>query len=134
MKHLLAPLLLVSAGVVLGFADADKEPDIKEIMKRANRPTGIYFNLKKDLEDEEPDWNEMSTEARELARLAAGLSKQKPPKGDKEAWTKRARAYAEDAKSLSQAVAKKDKKAARAAITRMGGNTCKNCHAAHKAK
>lgn len=134
MRHLLAMLLL--AGGILGLdgAEPDKAPDIKQIMQRANKPTGIYFNLKKDVEDAEPMWAEMSERARELAKLAAALGKQSPTKGEKASWSKLSRAYADDARGLSQAVAKKDKKAARAAIARMGGGTCKNCHKVHRPK
>jgi len=132
MRHMLTILLL--GGMVLGLSGAEpqKAPDIKQIMQRANKPTGIYFNLKKDLEDDDPMWTEMRAEARELAQLAAALGKQTPPKGDKTSWMKLSRAYADDAKGLYQAVAKKDSKAARAAIKRMGGTTCTTCHKAHR--
>jgi cytochrome c556 len=134
MRHLLLILLLAGVVVGLGGAEPGKAPDIKQIMQRANKPTGIYFNLKKDLEDEEPSWTEMRTEAHDLAQLAAALGKQTPPKGDKASWMKLSRAYADNAQGLYQAVAKKDKKAARAALTRMGGDTCKTCHKAHRLK
>ncbi len=132
MRNRLAILLVVATSLGLGGAEPDKAPDIKEIMQRANKPTGLYFNLKKDLEDEEPMWDDMLAEARELAQLAAALGKQTPPKGDKASWAKLTRAYASEAKGLSQAVAKKDRKAAQAAIGRMGGATCKSCHKVHR--
>lgn len=134
MRHRLVMLLLAGAAVGLGGADAEKDPDIKQIMQRVNKPTGLYFNLKKDLEDDDPMWADMRADAREVAQLVAALGKQTPPKGDKASWTKLTRAYADNAKGLYQAVSKKDKKAARAAIARMGGATCTNCHKAHRPK
>jgi hypothetical protein len=130
-KAPVALLAVLVAGAGLGGAGPEA-PDVKEIMKRANKPTGIYFNLKRDLEDDSPMWADMQAEARELAQLAAALSKQTPPKGDKASWAKRTRAYAADAQALAQAVAKRDKRAARAAHARMGGATCTNCHKAHR--
>jgi hypothetical protein len=133
MRYILS-LLLVGVGLNLGGAEPDKAPDIKQIMQRANKPTGIYFNLKKDLEDDDPMWTEMRDEARELAQLIVALGKQTPPKGDKASWTKLTRAYADEAKGLYRAVAKQDRKAARAAVARMGGDNCKSCHQVHRPK
>jgi cytochrome c556 len=134
MKHRLAMLLLAGAAVGLGGANAEKDLDIQQIMQRVNKPTGLYFNLKKDLEDDDPMWADMRADARELAQLVAALPKQTPRKGDKASWMKKTRDYAENAKALYQAVSKKDKKAVRAAIARMGGATCTNCHKVHRPK
>jgi len=134
MRHMLALGLL--AGTVLGLSatEADKTPTIKQIMQQANKPTGIFFNLKKDLEDDDPMWAEMRAESRELVQLADALGKQTPPKGDKASWMKLSRAYAADATKLDQAIAKRDRKAGRAAIARMGGATCTTCHKTHRPK
>jgi hypothetical protein len=131
MRLALAALLLVGLSLPLA-AEPDKAPDIKQIMQRANKPTGIYFNLKKDLEDEEPMWADMREEARELAQLAASLGKQTPPKGDRASWMKLTRAYADDARGLYQAIGRKDRRVARSAIARLGGDTCTRCHKAHR--
>ena len=132
MRHIPVMLLLASWGLGLGGAEPAKALDIKQIMQQANKPTGLYFNLKRDLEDDDPMWTEMRAEARELAQLASSLGKQTPPKGDKASWLKLTRAYADEAKGLYEAVLKKDRRAARAAVARMGGATCTACHKVHR--
>jgi hypothetical protein len=133
MKRLIG---LVGLGLVLGAAAArepdDQTPDVKEIMSKANKPTGIYFNLKKDLEDEEPNWQDIQEQTKELAQLAAQLGKATPPKGDKASWTRLTKAYADNAKALAAAAARMDKKGTLAAHARLGGNTCTSCHKVHK--
>ena len=112
-----------------GTADA---PTVKEIMKKANSPTGIYANLGQDLKDENPSWSDIQQEAKDLATLASQLRQATPPRGDKDSWEKLTKAYADSAKTLTQATAKMDQEAARAAWARLGGETCKTCHAAHR--
>ena len=41
-------------------------PSVKEIMGKANKPTGIYFNLRPDLKDDNPSWPDIQQEAKEL--------------------------------------------------------------------
>lgn len=122
-----AELLVLSAGA--GSADA---PSVKEIMGKANKPTGIYFNLALDLKDENPSWPDIQQEAKDLAKLAAALRQTTPPRGDKDSWDRHTKAYAENAKALEQATAKMDQKAAQAAHAKMGGDACMACHKAHK--
>ncbi len=59
MRHIPVMLLLASWGLGLGGAEPAKALDIKQIMQQANKPTGLYFNLKRDLEDDDPMWTEM---------------------------------------------------------------------------
>ena len=59
------------------------------------------------------------------------MAKNKPPKGDKSAYLKRADAYYEYAKSLDDAAKAEDKAKAQAALNKIGAS-CKACHSAHK--
>lgn len=120
-------LALRAAGA--GNADA---PMVKDIMKKANSPTGIYANLGQDLKDDNPSWPDVQKEAKELAQLASALRQATPPRGDKDSWDKLTAAYADSAQKLQKATAAMDKDAALAAWNKMGGPTCKACHAAHR--
>ncbi len=122
-------LLLVYRPAVSATADG---PTVKEIMKKANSPTGIYANLGQDLKDDNPSWPDVQQEAKDLAALAGQLRQATPPRGDKDSWDKLTKAYADSAKSLAQATAKMDQDGARAAWAKMGGATCKTCHKAHR--
>jgi hypothetical protein len=113
-----------------GAAPADG-PDIKEIMGKANKPTGLYYTLARDLKDEEPSWSDVQKETKELAQLIAALKKATPPKGDKSSWDALTKAYAADAAALAAAADKRDKKAAQAVHARMG-EACDACHKVHR--
>ncbi len=115
-----------------GAGAAPDAPTVKDIMKKANSPTGIYANLGQDLKDDNPSWSDIQQEAKQTAMLAAALRQTTPPRGDKESWDKLTKQYADNAAALQQATAKMDQDAARAAWAKLGGETCKTCHAAHR--
>ena len=129
---LTAALPLAALAWGLAAAGTADPPTVKEIMGRANKPTGIYFNLGQDLKDENPSWPDIQQEAKELAGLAAALRRAAPPKGDKDSWDRLTRTYADNAWALEKAAAKQDQAAARAAHARMGGDACMTCHKAHR--
>lgn len=116
----------------LAAATSADGPTVKEIMAKANKPTGTYFTLALDLKDDNPSWPDIQQETKELAKLAAALRQATPPRGDKESWDKLTKAYADNAKALEQAAAKMDQKAAQTAHARMGGDACMTCHKAHR--
>ena len=76
----------------------------------------------------------MQPQAKELAKLAAALGKNPPPKGEKDSWEKLTKEYATNAAALEKAVAAKDQTAAMNVIKKMGGDACNNCHTAHRKK
>lgn len=121
---LVLPLLLA--------AQADKPADIKKVMARLNKPTGIYFSLVRELKDQDPAWDEARTQAQELSQLAGSLARSTPPKGDKASWDRQIKTYIDNAKAADAAVRKKDKAAAQSALAKMGEPTCMNCHKAHR--
>ena len=132
MKRPLA-LSALAAALLLGAAPADKAPTVKEIMEQANKPNGLFFDLKRDLRDDDPMWEDMKSRAQELLRLAEALPKAKPPQGDKESWARLTRDNLAKVKALAQAVENQDRKAARAAHDRVGAG-CKGCHNIHRPK
>jgi cytochrome c556 len=133
-KWLLAVILGTTALFALRPAGARNvnAPSVKEIMRQANKPTGVYFNIGQDLKDENPAWADIQKEAEDLAKLANSLRKAAPPRGDKDSWDKLTKAYADNAKALVQASAKMDQAAARAAHAKMGGKACMACHKVHR--
>jgi sulfopyruvate decarboxylase subunit alpha len=96
--------LLAAAAVVVSPAGAqgEKTPSIKEIMTKANKPNGLYFNLSKDLKDDELMWDEIQKEAKDLAKLAAALAKNEPVKGPKDSWAKLTKDYSDNAKGAGR--------------------------------
>jgi hypothetical protein len=134
MKRTVCGLLALAALVVInpGVAQTERVPDIKEIMAQANKPSGHYFQIARELKQDSPAWADLATHAKELARLGAALCKNAPPKGDRAGWDRLTKAYADQAKSLEQAVAAKDRKAALTAFAALGGNACTECHKAHR--
>ena|SRR5215469_15889884 len=129
--------LVLSAGaaalLLLGAAFADKAPTVKEIMEQANKPNGLFYDLKRDLRDDDPTWEDMKSRAQELLRLAEALPKAKPPQGDKESWARLTRENLAKVKALAHAVENQDKKAASAAHARIEAS-CKGCHTVHRPK
>lgn len=128
--------LLLGLAVVLGsctiFAQGSAAPTIKEIMKKVNGPTGVYFNLARELKADNPAWDEALLQTRSLVRHLGELPKIKPPQGDNASWDKLTRDYLARAQALDQAVQKRDRPAALAAHQQMGNPTCTNCHKAHR--
>jgi hypothetical protein len=107
--------------------------DIKMIMKKAHSPTGLLYNIGKDLKDDEPDWDNIQQETKELASLAAMLEMNKPPMGDKESWARLTAQYLAMAKDLDAAAQKKNLSGAKSVQARMSNdNTCKGCHKLHR--
>jgi hypothetical protein len=130
---------IVVAGVglfVLAFAlppvpaQGDKL-DAKQIMGKLNKPEGLYYNIVKELREDDPNWDAAKKDVKEVARLGALLAKTDPPKGEKESWQALTKAYGENTKALETAVGKMDKTAAKAASEKIG-KSCEACHMAHK--
>jgi len=140
MKRLTAGLFVLSAALV-GLtgsvpAQGEKLPAIKDVMKKmGGGTTGIYFQLGRELRDPELMWDDARRMSRELVKLTAPLSKCTPPQGDRASWEKHTKALTDAAKTLDDAVAKQDKRAAQTAYQNMGEeNMCKKCHDVHRKK
>jgi hypothetical protein len=132
MPRLLAGTTLTLALALLACAQEPKPPTVADIMKEANKPTGLYFGLMKELALPRPDWADAADDAKQLTALMAALTKTRAAKGDAASWTSLTADYLAQTKALEQAVLKKDKAAALAAGNRLGGATCKKCHDVHR--
>jgi cytochrome c556 len=133
MRLTLATSLLVVLGAtVLAASSDDKTPTIEQVMEKlhkgANSPLA---KLKKALAASSPDWKAIQKSTKSFADLGAALPKNEAPKGDQEAYTKLADAYAANAKTLDEAAKQEDLTLAKAAFRKIGAS-CKACHTAHR--
>jgi hypothetical protein len=135
MKKLVSLLALglVSFWVCLPVgAEDEKTPTVKEIMGKLHKgPHAALNEIKVDLQDATPDWPEIQRLSKDLTTLGAALTKNDPPRGDKGAWGKLTKKYADNAKALDDAAKKKDAKDALAYQGKLMGS-CTECHKAHR--
>jgi len=133
MRRTTRGLALVALVALAGTALAqDKVPTVKEIMARLNKPGGLYPAMSKALKSDSVDWDDIRLQAKAFVKMADALGKNAPPVGETASWAKLTKAYAENARALEDAAGKKDRAGASAARARLGGESCKSCHAAHK--
>lgn len=126
-------VLCAGAGLALlaGLAVA-ADPTIKEIMTRAHKGSkSLLTNMAGELKEDEPDWNDVQKDSKELVELGTSLGKNKPPKGDQANWDRLTRDYLSTAKALEAAAQSKDKPAAQASIKKLR-DSCMACHRAHR--
>src|SRR5262249_60192471 len=93
------------------WSQGNKVPDVKEIMSKLNKPTGIYFALGKELKANDTDWDEVHDQAKTILRYANYLTKTAPPKGDKESWVRLPKTSRPKCKALSVPTTKDDEEA-----------------------
>jgi hypothetical protein len=121
--------LVVLAGLALAAGDIES---VKDIMVKLNKgPTCLTVSLKKGLQQNKPDWDDIQTQAKEYADLTAALAKADPPLGSKGSWAKLTKNYAETASALATAADKKNKTAALTAHQRLT-QACMACHRVHR--
>ncbi len=124
--------LLVIAGVVSRGANDDAPATIEKIMDTLHKGKKSASSvLKTALKSQSPDWATVQKEAKTYSKYAADLPRNDPPKGDPASFKKLAKAFAANAKALSDAAEKEDLAEAKAALGKNGGS-CKACHEAHK--
>jgi cytochrome c553 len=125
--------VLAVLAVALGWASADdKTPSIKDIMTKAHKGgDSLIEKLGKELKADEPKWDDVQKETKELVDLGSALGKNDPPKGEKESWAKLTKQYVDEAKVLDGAAQKKDKAAAAEAQKTLK-TYCAACHKEHK--
>ena len=124
--------LIVIAGVVSRGASDDAPATIDKIMDTLHKgKKSANAVIKTALKSASPDWAKVQKEAKTYAKYSADLDKNDPPKGDSAAFKKLAKAFATNAKALSDAAEKEDLAAAKAAFGKINAS-CKTCHAAHK--
>lgn len=128
----LLPLLCLTLTLPFLAAQEPQPRAVADIMKEANKPTGLYFNLMKELALPRPDWDDAADDAKQLTVLMTALTKTKAARGDAGSWQTLTADYLAQTKALETAVLQKNKAAALAAGNRLGGATCKKCHDGHR--
>jgi cytochrome c556 len=116
-----------------GGRGAAADPHLREVMGKIGRggEKSLASRLKKELEADQPAWDTIQPQAAELAKLAPDLGKANPPRGSKEDWSKKATAFAADARDLDRAAQARDLDAARDAQKKIGAS-CTACHREHR--
>jgi cytochrome c556 len=129
--------VLVMAGLVSGRAGAssdDEIPSIKKVMAKLHTGKNAPLTtVKAALKSDSPDWSKVQKDTKVFATLGATLPKSDPPRGDKEAYGKLAKAYASAAKILDESAEKEDLSGSRDAFKKIS-TSCKACHTSHKGK
>lgn len=122
-------LALACGSVAVGD---DKFANTDTIMtKTFNKKKGNLPKLADALKAEK--WDDAQKAADTIAKLAADLGKNAPPKGSPESWKKLSAEFAEQAKAIATAAAAKDAKATKQAIEKFTAKeNCNNCHSAHQ--
>ena len=125
-------VIAMFGGILPSFAEQDKDPTIKDVMKKVNGGSkGLCAIVGADLKSKDIKWEQVQKDSKELAACVAFLTKNKPPKGEQESWDKLTKDYIATAKDLVAAADKKDDKAALAAHKKLVG-ACMECHKAHR--
>ncbi len=129
---LFAALGMIAMLASYGVANTaeDKVPDISTIMQKSFKgKDSLKASITADVKAEK--WEDAQKLAKEWSELGAALGKNKAPKGDPKSWDELSKKFADNTKAVSDAVEKKDGKAATAAIGAIG-SSCGACHKAHK--
>jgi hypothetical protein len=122
-----AGLALLAVGVAVAA-----DPTIKDIMTKAHKGgKSLLANINGELKEDEPDWNDVQRDTKELLQLGSSLGKNTPPKGDQASWDRLTKAYVATAQSLETAAEGKNKSAAQSALKQIQGS-CRGCHQAHR--
>lgn len=126
--------------IAASFAE-DPEPakgkgrgkSIESIMKTIHGKKGLMKSLGPMLDAKDIDWTAVQGKTKQILPLAIDLGKRKPDKGTKESWAELTEIYAENAKELDAAAAKKDAVATKDYFNELN-SSCNKCHARHKGK
>ena len=128
-------VVLLVAGLVsapVGASSDDATPTIKKVMKTLHNGKNAPLNkLKTALKSDSPDWAAVQKEAKLFATFGAALPKNDPPRGEKGAYEKLAKAYASAAKSFEESAGKEDLKGSRDAFKKIS-TSCMPCHKSHR--
>jgi cytochrome c556 len=122
-----AGLVLLAVGVAVAA-----DPSIKDIMIKAHKPgKSLLANINGELREDEPDWNDVQKDSKEMVQLGAALGKNTPPKGDQASWDRLTKAYLANVQTLEAAAESKNKSGAQTALKQIQGS-CRGCHQAHR--
>src|SRR5271155_4852558 len=83
-----------------GAQDDEKVPSVKKIMDVLHKGGKAHLSkAKAALKGDSPDWAEVLKDAKAIHKYGGYLSKNEPPRGDKESWEKLPKSYASTAKT-----------------------------------
>jgi hypothetical protein len=122
------------AGLALSplSAEQDKDPTIKEIMKKAHKgDDSLLQTLGRDLKKDKPDWDAIQMKTKELVQLGTALGKNAPPMGDQDSWEAQTTRYLRLGQAMEDYVRAQDQAKAAGLQMRLS-RSCENCHKAHK--
>ena len=122
----MASLVLFSGAFATVYHDG-----IEEIMEKGFKKGGVRHKLSTEVDKDKPNWTEVQKQAKELSTMCANLCKEKPAQGDAASWKKLTESLAKEAKTLNDAVGRKDQPSAKAAMGKINGS-CKECHDIHR--
>ncbi len=130
----LAAFTAFRASCAEGRPGADAVWSTKKVMVKIGAGGRSLLSLvDKDLQKAEPDWKSDEENLGEIIRLMSMLTKQKPPRGSREAWDKLVREFVDGAKAARQNVKEHRLRPARDALER-ARSTCEECHDNHGLK
>ena len=123
-------------GPVLLAADEPKDPPpfLKVMEDNFSGKKNVHRLIKRALDADNTDWAEVGTHMKQYGTAAQHIiqhAKAKPEKGDEKSWAKLTVQFGTHAKELEDAVAKKDKEKAKAAVEKLH-ETCEACHEVHR--
>ncbi len=124
---------LLALGLLSGLSAANKDvPSIEDIMDKCHKTKkGFRDMIQAELEKPTPDWAGIQKQTKEWVELSGLLTKNEPPQGGKESWTKLTAAYVADVKALDAAAVNKDAKLVMD-VNKKIGMSCKACHDEHR--
>jgi hypothetical protein len=99
--------------------------------KLAKGPGALTSLLATELKAEQPEWDKVQLQSKEVAELAASMSKYDPPQGGKSSWQEKTTALASSAAALEKAAETKDKAGALVAHKAIM-SSCMSCHTVHR--
>lgn len=128
----LPPAGVAQPDAVAADPGVDAEPTLKQIMVTLGKgPSALTPTLGQELKQDPPPWDAIKTQAREYARLASLIGPMEPPRGDKDSWAEKTRAFAESAAELDRAAQAQEQDDALTAHAALG-NACMACHRQHR--
>jgi cytochrome c556 len=111
----------------------DETPSkIRQIMNKINEGNqAILPRVGSELAEENPPWDAIGVQVKELVQLSDELGKYDPPTGDKESWQQQTKAFTDNTAELERAARARDRDKARAAHKKLE-ESCASCHKAHR--
>jgi hypothetical protein len=113
---------------------ADEVWSTKKIMVKlyVGKPS-LMSAVQKDIHTPEPDWKTDEKNLAEVIRLMGLMTKQRPPRGNQEAWDKLVEDYVQNAKVAQQNIKEHKLQPARASLEKVL-SICEDCHDNHGVK